>query len=346
MVHPGEPFYPGAYSTLAECNAACLPAESWNHAPGSLPCACYDPGDGSGTYATEAECLAAECGTPQPDSDDMPVGAIVAWPRTWDATTTSSTSQWLLCDGGQFDTDPGGLYADLAAILPDGNVPNLTATFVEGARPEGPSGPTDPMTGIGGTWPTSPADIDVSEINMAASEIQGCTNHMHMKDPSSATVADRCQDKDWYAWSVDLGSGTGGWLPESAVWENSEGYPPGGHGHYDITQVGTANFGHIHSTDFNHMQFGTGVNTGPTIMSAGDDHQRNTNNNDQANGQKGLSYCSFIDNGRTEVQTWGDYDGQTNAANAAIKKTDGSVGSRTKPASVVMNYIIKGYEDP
>lgn len=158
VVHPGEPFYPGAFATLAECNAVCIPTTtSWAHAPGSIPCRCYevDPADPPGPYPTEAACMAAECITPI--IDEMPVGAIVAYPGAFAGTTPSSTTDYLLCDGGEFlDTQ----YPDLAIALalsvgvtpgthvvpnlcvPTGQIGNDGGVHIEGFTGTDPSGGT------------------------------------------------------------------------------------------------------------------------------------------------------------------------------------------------------------
>ena len=47
----------GSYNTLASCLSACTPSASFNCTDGR----CVDPGDGTGTYATEALCLESGC---------------------------------------------------------------------------------------------------------------------------------------------------------------------------------------------------------------------------------------------------------------------------------------------
>lgn len=72
-VDPGDGT--GTYATLAACLAGCVVSESFNCTNGQ----CVDPGDGTGTYASLAACVASGCGG----------GSVVVETERFDAGTGS-----------------------------------------------------------------------------------------------------------------------------------------------------------------------------------------------------------------------------------------------------------------
>lgn len=179
-VYDGDPGYPGTYSTQQDCIDSGCQDTTWAYDPQAVPCACYEVncGDPPGPYATEQECLIDNCTTPS--IDEMPIGAIVAYPGAFAATTASSTSDWLLCDGGEFsDTQYPALAIALAAApgLTPGThcVPNLTVPVgnTTGIHIEGFDG-TDPLTGSSPDfWP------QIGSSAIIASHSHTVASHTH-----------------------------------------------------------------------------------------------------------------------------------------------------------------------
>ena len=299
--------------------------------------------------------MAAECPV-QPEPDDMPVGVIVAWPKGWDATDATSTSQWLLCDGGAIPGGAAGIYSELIALIGN-NVPDLGRTFVESGTG------ADPQDTLTGEWPTSAADLDVDNLSHThdgfttlgdgtAGTGEGTSGGLNGA-PGFDTNMQSCENYTWdfrtdtvpteeFGWTEsdyltnDIGNGLAA-AHGTAMQANAKG----GHMHCNAAvyqNMGGEGTTYTNPSDVTGHLHASGNETGPSIGNAGGGSTaiktgsgRNTeygNLNIEAHRHTNVSTS-------TGTVTWGDIG------------TGGSIaGNRIKPVSVVMNYIIKGFEDP